>query len=432
LVQVTVEDVGPCKKHLKITVPLAEVQAKIDENYAQLGSTATVSGFRKGHVPRPLLERRFGEEVLEDVKQAILSDASRKAVEEQGLKPIGEPSYDNVEFDPAKDCVFEITVEIEPRFDLPEYKGLKLKKPSAAVNEPEIDRGLEALRMQRARLDLMPEGTAVAGEDVIVCDWKAVSDGETVADQADAQVLVRGRRSGGVELEKDLAEVLDGAKFGETRQAAGKFTEDYPIEKWRGKEGQVEFTVKEVRRPKAPEIDEAFAKSLDFESLDELRAAVGRNLTQTKARDAQLALEEKLFDALLGGTQVELPEGVLKAQARNIMMRQQYRLRQRGIPDDEIEKHLEDLRNASESAAERNLKIFFVLNAIAEKEKIFVTENEVESRIASMASGYNTTPQRLRAQIEKDGSMSELRSGLRETKVVDFLLSKAEIEEEAS
>jgi trigger factor len=430
LANVTVEDVGPCKKHLKITIPQADVQAKIDESYEQLRTTADVPGFRKGHVPRQLLEKRFGEEVMEDVKQSMLSDASQKAVEEQGLKQIGEPSYDNVDFEAGKDCVFEITVEIEPQFELPEYKGLKLTKPAAKVSKKEVEQGLENLRMQRAQLELMPEGTPVAADDMVVCDWKISSEGEAVADQADAQLIVRGKRSGGLELEKDLAEVLEGAKFGESRTVAGKFTDEYPIEKWRDKSGQVEIEIKEVRRPKAPELDEAFAKSLDFESLDELREAVERNLSQQKARDAHLALEERLFDQLLANTAIELPEGVLKAQARNIMLRQQYRLRQRGIPNDEIEKHLEDLRNASETAAERNLKVFFVLDRIAEKEKIFVTENEVESRIATMAASYNTTPPRLRAQIEKDGSMSELRSGMRESKVVDHLLSNAEIEEE--
>jgi len=430
LANVTIEDVGPCKKHLKITIPQADVQKKVDESYEQLRTTANVPGFRKGHVPRQLLERRFGEEVMEDVKQGMLSDASQKAVEEQGLKPIGEPSYDNVDFEAGKDCVFEITVEVEPQFDLPEYKGLKLKKPAAKVTAKEIKQGLESLRMQRARLELMPEGAAVAADDVIVCDWKVTSEEETVADQANAQLIVRGKRSGGLELEQDLSEVLAGAKFGESRTVAGKFTDEYPIEKWRGKSGRVEIEVKEVRRPKAPDLDEAFAKSLDFESLEELKAAVEKNLTQQKARDAQLALEERLFDQLLAGAEIQVPEGVLKAQARNIMLRQQYRLRQRGIPNEEIEKHLEDLRNASETAAERNLKIFFILDRIAEKEKIFVAENEVEGRIASMAASYNTTPQRLRAQIEKDGSMSELRSGMRETKVVDHLLGNAEIKEE--
>src|SRR5208337_4888417 len=130
-----VEDVGPCKKHLKITIPKEEIEKKVEENYSRLASSAAVAGFRKGHVPRKLLERRFNDEVLEDVKQAILSEASQKAVEEKGLKPIGDPSFDNVSFELDKDCVFEITLEVEPDFDLPVYKGLELKRVPVRVDD---------------------------------------------------------------------------------------------------------------------------------------------------------------------------------------------------------------------------------------------------------------------------------------------------------
>ena len=172
----------------------------------------------------------------------------------------------------------------------------------------------------------MPAGTPVAADDVIVCDWKIASEGETVADQKDAELHVHGRRSGGLEMEQDLAEALAGAKFGESREVKAKFLDSYPVEKWRGKDGALTVTVKEVRRPVAPELNEEFAKAMDFDSLEELKKAVPHSITQSKERDAALALEQQLFDQLLTAAPFELPQGVLKAQARNIMLRQQYRL----------------------------------------------------------------------------------------------------------
>lgn len=430
MANVTVEDVGPCKKHLKITIPQADVKTKLEESYKQLAVSATVPGFRKGHVPRKLLERRFSEDVLEEVKQGLLADASQKAVEEKGLKPIGDPSFDNVEFDPEKDCVFEITLEVEPEFDVPQYKGLQLTRPAVKVADAEIQQGLENLRMRRARLELMPQDATIQANDVVICDWRISSDGETVADQKDAELLVAGKRSGGLDLEKDLAEALAGAKFGEAREVKAKFLDTYPVEKWRGKDGALTITAKEIRRPKAPELDEAFAKALDFDSVDDLKKAVERSIVQQKEREVAMAVEQQMFDDLLKKAPFELPQGVLKAQARNIMLRQQYRLRQRGVPTEEVEKHVEEIRNASEEAAARQLKIYFILDRIADKEKIYVTETEVEGRIASMASSYRMTPQRMRAQVEQEGSLSELRAGMREDKVVDFLLKNAEIKEE--
>ena len=198
MAEVTIEDVGPCKKHLKITIPQAEVEAKVEESYARLQDTAVVDGFRKGHVPRKLLERRFGEEVLEDVKQTILEESSREAVEKNELRPIGDPSFDNVDFAPDKDCVFDVTLEVEPVFELTEYKGLKLTKKKPAVTDEDIEQGLQSLRMRRATLQLMPEGTAVAADDQIVCDWETTCEDEMVASENDDQLTARGTRFGGI------------------------------------------------------------------------------------------------------------------------------------------------------------------------------------------------------------------------------------------
>lgn len=430
MANVTVEDVGPCKKHLKITIPQADVQAKVEEGYAKLGSSAVVSGFRKGHVPRKLLVRRFGEEVLEEVKQNLLAEASEKAIEEKGLKPIGEPSFDNVSFEEDKDCAFEVTLEVEPEFDLGDYKGIAIAKKSSAVTAEELEKGIESLLHRRAKLELLGQEAPVAAGDLIVCDWEVKAEGETVADQKDAQLFVFSKRSGGVEFEKDIAEGLTGAKFGETRELKGKLLDDYPVEKWRGKEAVVSVKVKEIRRAVPPKLDAEFAKAMDFDSVEELKKAVEEQMKGGKEREVQLELEQQLFDALVEKTPFELPQGVMKAQARHIMMRQQYRLRQRGIPDDEIEKHLEELRNASEEAANKNLKTYFILKKIADKEKLFVTEAEVDARIVALAAQHRVSAQKMRGQIEEEKSLSELRAGMREDKVTEFLLKNANVKQE--
>ena len=430
MTDVIVEDVGPCKKQLKVTVPQTDIQAKVEETYTRLRTTAVVDGFRKGHIPRKLLERRFGEEVLEEVKQAVLNKASQAAFEEKKLKPLGEPSFDNIDFGLDKDCVFEITLEVEPEFELPEYKGLKLQKKAPKVGDDELRQALERLRTQHANLELMSEDAEVRADDMVVCDWALASGDESVASEKDDQFIVGGRRFGGVELEKEMSEALAGAKSGDVREIRAKFLDSYPIEKWREKEGLLTLTPKEIRRPVLPDLDDVFAKRLDFDSVDDLEKYVRASLMRSKESEVAMDLERQTFDQLLERAPFELPEGVHKAQSRNIMVRQQFRLRQRGIPDEEIEKHLDELRNASEEVAARNLKIFFMSDRIAEKEKIFVTENDVENRIGTLANSYRMSSQRMRAQIEQDGSLSQLRVGMREDKVVDFLLKNAEIEEE--
>jgi len=426
LVDVAVEDAGPCKKRVKITVPHAEIQKKIEESYERLRESVVIDGFRKGHIPRKLMERRFGEEVVEEVKQTLLAESSEKAIEEHDLKVLGSPSFDDVDFALDKDCVFEITLEVRPEFELAEYKGLHLVRKAVEISDEEIERGIENIRMRRATLEVQSEDAVAEANDYVNCDWAINSDDEMVASEKDDQFVVIGKRFGGVELEKGIPEILEGAQSGDRREATGKILDSYPIEKWRGKECTVSMTVKEIRRPVLPELDDAFAGSLDFDSVDELKQAVIRAIQREKEHDIELDLERQIFDQLLATMPFELPEGVLKAQARNIMMRQQYRLRTRGIPESEIEKHLEELRDASEETAARSLKIFFILEKICDKEKIFVTENEVENRIAAMANSFRMSVAAMRKQIEQEGSMTELRASMREDKATGFLKEHAE------
>jgi len=430
LADVIVEDVGPCKKKLKISIPQSEIQEKIEDAYTRLKDSAVVDGFRKGHVPRKLLERRFGEEVVDEVKQSVLSEAAQSAIEEHSMSPLGEPSFDNVEFEADKECVFEVTLEVEPEFDLPEYTGLKLQKKATRVSDEELNQAIENLRMRHATLELAADDATVQANDVVVADWALNCGEETVASENNDQFMVVGRQFGEVELTKEMPEVLGGAASGEAREAEVKFLESYPIEKWRDKDGVLSIIPKEIRRPILPELDEEFAKRLDFDSIDEMNEYVKRMLAQGKERDIALDVERQLFDQLIEKAPFELPEGIHKAQARNIMVRQQFRLKQRGMPDEEVEKHLSELRDASEEAAARNLKVYFILDRIADKEKLFVTENDVANRIAAMANSYKMSTQRMRSQLEQEGSLSQLRSGMREDKVTEFLLGKAEIEEE--
>ena len=423
---VAIEDAGPCKKRIKITVPQAEVQIKVNETYARLSETVTVDGFRKGHVPRKLLERRFGEEVMEEVKQTVLSESSEQAISEHELQVLGTPSFDDVDFDPEKDCVFEITLEVRPEFELAEYKGLNLARKVQEVSDEELEHGIKNILMRYATLELQPDAT-VQDQDYINCDWEILSGDEMVASEKEYQFVVSGKRFGDIELEKELAEILEGVKSDETCEAEGKIPDTYAIEKWRGKDCVVKMTIKEIRRPVLPELNDEFAKKLDFDTADEIKELVKRNLQQNKDRETELDLERQLFDQLLSAMPFDLPEGVLKEQARNLMVRQQYRLRSRGMPDSEINKHLESIRDASEETADRNLKTFFILEKICEKEKIFVTETEVENRILAMAANYNQSAAAMRKQIEQESSIADIRAGMREDKTTAFLMENADI-----
>ena len=424
----TVEDVGPCKKLLKITVPADEVRAKIDESFEKLRETVSIDGFRNGRAPRRLLERRFGEKVLDEVKESLMLDASQEAMDEHGFSLIGEPSFDNIEYEDGADLTFDVTVEIKPEFELPQYTGLKLVRQKPVVTAEDVQEGLERIRSQRATLSPAPEGAEVEDGDVLTVDWAASCEGEEVAAQEGSQLNPADRALGEIEVE-GLSEALGGAKVGETREAKVTFPEDHPIEKLRGKEGAVKITITSILRPTLPELDDAFAGSLDFDSLEDLRETVEGQILARREREREQDLGRQATDQLLAEANIELPEGLVKRQASDILVRRRLQLRYQGVPEDEIEEELAREQSASEESADREFKVYFLFERVAEKEKLFVTENEVENRVAQLANSYRLSVQRMRQYLEERGALSQLRIQMREEKVIEFVLKHAEIQD---
>ena len=430
MIDVTVSDVGPCKKQLAIRVPKEDIQAKLDESYDNLRHTASVDGFRRNHVPRRLLEKRFGEQVIEDVKQSLMAEASAKAVEDEDLKLLGEPSFESADFDPAEDFTFEVTVEIRPEFDIEGYVGLELARPPVEVTDEELETRIQAILRQQAEWNAVEDGK-VQEDDRVVCDWQIRVDDEEAISQNGSEVPVLPDVFTTIGVE-NMAETLKDSVIGDTRTTDVHFPDDYPNEKYRDKNGVLSITIKEIRRASMPELTEELAKTLDFDSADELREEVRRQIQAGKQREADESLEEQACDRLLEKVDFEMPEGIVKRQAREYMRRQQMHLQMRGIPEEEIRKHLHKLRTSSEEAAVRNFRLHFILGQIADKEKIFVTENEVENMIASLANRYETTVAKMKQELEENDSLANLRMEMQRDKVIRFLLDKATTQDEGA
>ena len=424
----TVEDAGPCKKLLQVVVPAAEVSEKVNESYEKLRESVNVDGFRKGHAPRRLLERRFGEKVLEEVKETLMMEASQAALDEHGFTAIGEPSFDNVEYSEGADLTFQVTVEIRPEFDLPDYKGLRLVRAKAVVTDEDVAEGLDRLRRRRATPAPAPRDAGAEDGDSLTVNWTASVEGEEVATDRGVDISV-GAGGFGSMIAPGMGEVLRGVKAGETRELDVAFPDVYPVERCRGKDGKASVSVVTVMRPVLPELNDEFAAGLDFESLDELKETLRAQTLSRREREADGDLGRQATEMLLGQVEIELPEGLIKRQAQNSLVRRRLQLQYQGVPEDEIEEELAQQQGASEETAERDFKVFFLFERIAEKEKLFVTENEVENRIALLANSYRLSPQQMRRHLDERGSVSQLRVQMREERVMEFIVSNADIQD---
>jgi trigger factor len=426
--EVQIETVGPCKKKVALTIPAERVTRELDEKYGELAKTVAVPGFRKGHVPRRLMESRFGKEVNDDARNTLMTECFEKAIEENDLKTIGAPSFDeDLELKPGEPFSFAVTVEVRPDFELSDYEGLTVCRPATEPTDEEVDQRVESYRRRYASLEEVTEGSPQP-DDVVLCRVELRHDDSVYREIPNHQFIVGDHVLVGLDLDETTAFVT-GAVVGETAERTVTLPEGYPDAEKRGSEMTLALTIEKIQRPVLPELTEDWLDGQGFDSLEELREEMAEQVRRQKTATVESALEEQMLDELLKRAEFELPEDVVGQMAERTLVRRSLYMRYQGIPPEEIEKRLEDLRKESRESAERSAKIYFMLDKVADAEKLFVTEEEVDARIEAMARSEEREPEQVRRDLEQNDRLSELRSQMREDKTKAFLMEQANVVE---
>jgi len=425
---VTIEEAGPCKKVLKFEIPKETIESEFEKKTVEVCGTVELPGFRKGHAPRKLVEKRFVSQIKDEVKQSVVSDCYQKTLEEHKLNPVGPPKFSDIELEIGKPLNFDVTLEVWPSFEVSQYKGLKLKKKSAAVSDEEVQKVLVDMAFRKAQLTVVKNGNVIKG-DHIICNCKVEAGGNNVFEDDDVEIPVINGVAVVNTTIPDLATKLEGTKSGEECNVDMKLSDKFVKEEYRGKDAKLKLKVKEIKRLTPPEVNEDFAKILGFDSLEDLKSNIRKRVEIDKKRWVEDDLRNQILDILLDQTKLELPQDLLSHHTGQRVYKHQLDLLNRGIPLEEIQKQTEAIKNASAESVMRELKASLIMDYIAEKEKIFVTENEVEQQIADIARAYNTDTTRVRKQLESRGNLSYLRNDMRENKVMNIILKEAKIEE---
>jgi trigger factor len=425
---VAVEEAGTLKKRLTVTVHRERIDAKSDEMFGELSRSAQVPGFRIGRAPRRLIEKRFGKEVSHDVRNALIGEALGDAVQQAELKTIGEPEIDldAIKLPETGDMEFAFEVEVVPEFDLPELKGIKVERPSAEATDAKLDDYMDELRHSRAAYEATDK--PARKEDVVLASAVISGEGMETVERPGLTLRVAPGQIEGLPL-VDLGEALAGRKAGETAELTLAVPEAHPNEDWRGKEVKVAVTISSVRRHVLPKLDEQFARSAGFDSIDEMRQFHRARLAQRLAVQSQRSLRDQICQFLLDNTALDVPEGVAERYTDRMLQRQYVDLLQMGIPHERIDERLTELQAAAQQRAQRELKLQFILGKIIEEEAIAVEDAEVNARVAQIAQWSDRRPERLRQELAADGSLEQLEVSLREEKALDMLLADAEVTE---
>jgi trigger factor len=427
---IKVEDAGPATKKVVVQIPKDRIEAKLAEQFKELRQQAAIPGFRPGHVPQKLLERKFSADVREQVRRALIGESYEQAVEKNGLQPIGEPVFDDpksLELKEGEDLSYSFEIEVQPEFELPELKGVKVSRPKIAITEENVDQAMQNLREQQGVL-VPIEDRGVEDKDYLVADVHIKLGDEVVGHQHDAQIVSRPGRIGGIEV-ADLDAQLRGLKPGEKRDIKVTVPETHPAEKIRGKDVTVEFALKDIKNLELAEITEEFLADLGFQNEKELRDALREQMEERISMDVKAALREQVHKYLLENTKIDIPSRLSDRQAQRVVNRRAVDLMMRGMPEEAIRANLEKLQVGAREEAARELKLFFVLQKIANDFGVDVDEAELNGSIAMIAAQRAQRPEKLKQQLAKDGTLQNMYVQMREQKAVDKILESAEVSE---
>jgi len=423
----TVTEAGPCLRLLKIEVPQERVVVEVERSYGELRKTVFLKGFRPGHIPRHVLERRFGEQVGDSVKQTLVDEGLKEALEDHKLR-LAIPTaadYKAISLDPKAALTYELKVEIVPDFKLEGYKGIAVERPAVRVTDEDVKAALENLRRRQGKFEKLEEGE-VQETDVPVCHAIALSDGQEVWRAAELGAFLTNETIAGIPVPGLRAAML-GAKLGDTRTFKATLPDNFPAEQHRGKAVDLEVTVDEIRRMVLPEATDEWAKSLRFDDLEDLEDELHDELRRSRDHEADELVHARIGERLLGLTEFDVPEGLVERLVEQARERQRLALLYRGEPQDEIDKLLAGVASQTRDASVRQCKLYFIYERIADQEKIYVTEDEVNQRIQAIALNYRRRPEDVASELEREGRLSSLRHEMREEKVRDFLVQNAAV-----
>ncbi|HZK23825.1 MAG TPA: trigger factor [Oscillospiraceae bacterium] len=427
---VNLEKIDDSKVVLEIEVPEEKVADALTQAYRKVVKTVSIPGFRKGKVPRPILESRFGVEILyEDALELLVPDAYDSAVEEVGIVALDKPEIDLVRIEKGKSLIFKATVEVTPEVTLGEYRGVAVTKQLREVAETDLENKLTQLQTQHATLEIVEDSTAENG-DIVVIDFTGYQDDEPFAGGAAEGYSIE---IGSGQFIPGFEEQMIGMKQGEEKEVEVTFPEDYQEESLAGKPAVFKVKVNEIKRKNLPELDDELAKEIsEFDTLAELKEDIMNKLKQKEEERAQTEVENELIEKVSAATaEFPLPKVLVEREIDRQLSEMEQFLRMQGLTLDKFleltNRELAELREEQKPEAEKRVKANLVLDAIITKEGIIATDEELDERVDKFAASYGQDVQTIKSYFAAQGQLDVIRQEIQFRKAIDFLVAAAQI-----
>ena len=447
----TIEDLGTCKKLIKVSVPPDEVKKEVEEQLVDLRRNVKVKGFRQGKVPQDMIRKQWGESVRQNVKKHLLEHAYFQALKDRDVKAdrlLGDSRVENLKFSEEEGLSFDVTILLRPTFELPEYKHIHIELPKLKVTDEDVEKALEGFRRARGEIQPMEDpNSVVEAEDFLTCDvevwladeWESKQDaakkpeGEQPAalkplkEMKDQEVHVPVDRVGELDVE-DLQDSLMGVKIGEWGEVETDLPQDFEVVEGRGEPAIVRLKINAIKRLVLPPLTEEWAKESGYDSIEALRREAREDIFRRKELARISDIEGRILDKLSEKVGAfDMPPDLIDAELQDQRRRRELELRYEGKTEQEAKNVVDEEEEELKVRTVQNLRHFFILDEVAKKERIRVSDADVDARIARIAQGSGKPLAEVRRHFEERKVIPQLRHELLAEKTRAFLRENAKI-----
>lgn len=420
------EEISPVKKKLEIEIEAGEVDKRIDEAYRELKKGVRLPGFRAGKVPRKILERRFGSQVIDDVTRRLVSETLPKAVEQTNTIPLSMPVIENEILKLGQNFKYSALMEVRPEFELKDYMGLEVEKERFSVSDEDVEAQLEEIRKTHGRLSSIETERGIKEGDFSVIEYEGFENGKALEGIKNSNFLIN---VGSHDFHSDFEKALIGLKKGEMSEFDVDFGEDYSQPKLAGRSVRFKVKVIDIKEMSLPELNDEFAKNLgaDFKDLNDLKDKIRETLIEREGKRVDRELKMRLLKKVTDSVDFELPESLVDSELNGAIENIRQNFLRSGSSMEQAGLDEEKLKNDLKPASEKRVKDMLVLAEIARSNDLDITEAELSGgfKELSMKTGQDT--EALRQYYEANNLRESFRQQLLEEKTLNYLVKGANI-----
>ncbi len=429
--KIELKEIEPCRQQLKVAAPAEETSETYAEIVTQFAAAGRIPGFRKGKAPIAVVEKKFKTQIDEEIRSVLVPKLYHEALKEKGLTPVAVVSVENVNFSSEAGLSFDATVDVAPDFKLPKYKKISVKAESTDVSDSDVDEAVEQMRTAYATYDDVTDKPVEDG-NVVQIDYSGTIDGEPVSALAsDCDGLGEGTdfwaQCGDNEFLPGISKELVGISVGDEKDINIKFPKDFRVEAVKGRKAAYHVAVKAIKSRKLPELDEEFCKRMACDNAEALTKQIREHL-EKRAQDTEASRRrEEISTFLLKKVDFDMPKSIVEHERQLTVSNMVRQFMDRGASREQLQQQQAEILQQAEQLSADRVKLGYILNRIADEEKITVDDDLFKKRAEEVAVQNRMSSAEFLAELEKNHGTERLMSDIRSELTMDFLLEEAKV-----